>query len=75
MRFVVDVCALIKQLPASEPGPTVKHQLAKSSTSVAMNYRSSCRARSHASSRRELESSRRKPTKASVGCSSSSGPD
>jgi four helix bundle protein len=48
MRFAVDVCALIKLLPGSEPGPTVKHQLAKSSTSVAMNYRSSRRARSHA---------------------------
>src|SRR5258706_15995076 len=48
MQFAVDVCALIKLLPTSEPGPTVKHQLAKSSTSVAMNYRSSRRARSHA---------------------------
>jgi len=48
MRFAVDVCALIKLLPASEPGPTVRHQLAKSSTSVAMNYRSSRRGRSHA---------------------------
>src|SRR4051812_40932681 len=48
MRFAVDVCALIKLLPASEPGPTVKHQLAKASTSVAMNYRSSRRGRSHA---------------------------
>ncbi len=48
MRFAVDVCVLIKLLPASEPGPTVKHQLAKSSTSVAMNYRSSRRGRSHA---------------------------
>src|SRR4249920_4092904 len=48
MQFAVDVCALIKLLPASEPGPTVRHQLAKSSTSVAMNYRSSRRARSHA---------------------------
>ena len=48
MRFAVDVCALIKLLPLSEPGQTVKHQLAKSSTSVAMNYRSSRRARSHA---------------------------
>jgi four helix bundle protein len=48
MQFAVDVCALIKLLPGSEPGPTVRHQLAKSSTSVAMNYRSSRRARSHA---------------------------
>lgn len=48
MRFAVDVCALIKLIPGIEPGPAVKHQLAKSSTSVAMNYRSSRRARSHA---------------------------
>ena len=48
MQFAVDVCTLIKLLPYSEPGQTVKHQLAKSSTSVAMNYRSSRRARSHA---------------------------
>jgi four helix bundle protein len=48
MQFAVDVCALIKQLPAAEPGPTIRHQLAKASTSVAMNYRSARRARSHA---------------------------
>jgi four helix bundle protein len=48
MRFAVDVCALIKLLPTEEPGATVRHQLARSSTSVAMNYRSSRRARSHA---------------------------
>lgn len=48
MRFAVDVCALIKLLPSAEPGPTVRHQLAKSSTSVAMNYRSARRGRSHA---------------------------
>jgi four helix bundle protein len=48
MRFALDVCALLKQLPHDEPGPTVRRQLAKSSTSVAFNYRGSCRARSHA---------------------------
>ena len=47
MRFALDVCVLIKQLPSSEPGPTVRRQLAKSATSVAFNYRASCRARSH----------------------------
>jgi hypothetical protein len=36
MRFAVDVCALSKLLPTAEPGPTVRHQLAKSSTSAAM---------------------------------------
>ncbi|HVH29360.1 MAG TPA: four helix bundle protein [Vicinamibacterales bacterium] len=47
MRFALDVCALIRGLPSSEPGPTVQRQLAKSATSVAFNYRASCRARSH----------------------------
>jgi four helix bundle protein len=48
MRFALDVCTLIRQLPATEPGPIVRHQLARSATSVAFNYRASCRARSHA---------------------------
>jgi four helix bundle protein len=48
MKFALEVCALIRQLPLSEPGPTVSRQLAKSATSVAFNYRASCRARSHA---------------------------
>jgi four helix bundle protein len=48
MRFAIDVCSLIQQLPHTEPGHTVKHQLARSATSVAFNYRASCRARSHA---------------------------
>jgi four helix bundle protein len=48
MRFALDVCALIKLLSWSEPGPTVRRQLAKSATSIAFNYRASCRARSHA---------------------------
>jgi four helix bundle protein len=47
MRFALDVCDLIKDLPQSEPGPTVRRQLAKAATSVAFNYRASCRARSH----------------------------
>jgi four helix bundle protein len=48
MRFALDVCALIRTLQLSEPGVTVQRQLAKSATSVAFNYRASCRARSHA---------------------------
>jgi four helix bundle protein len=47
-RFALDVCELIKRLPEAEPGPTVQRQLAKAATSVAFNYRASCRARSHA---------------------------
>jgi four helix bundle protein len=47
MQFALDVCGLIKQLPPTEPGPTIGRQLAKAATSVAFNYRASCRARSH----------------------------
>jgi len=48
MKFALDACALIRDLPAHEPGPTVRRQLARSSTGLAFNYRASCRARSHA---------------------------
>jgi four helix bundle protein len=47
-RFALDVLELIKLLPTVEPGPTIKRQLTKAATSVDMNYRASCRARSHA---------------------------
>ena len=47
MRFALDVCALIRDLPAFEPGPTVQRQLARAATGVAFNYRATCRARSH----------------------------
>jgi four helix bundle protein len=47
MRFALDACELIRELPRFEPGPTVKRQLAKAATGVAFNYRASCRARSH----------------------------
>src|SRR5438270_7341285 len=48
MRFALDVCALIRELPDEEPGLTVKHQLTRAATGVAFNYRATCRARSHA---------------------------
>jgi four helix bundle protein len=48
IKFALDVCRLIKSLSRDEPGPTVRRQLAKSSTSMAFNYRAACRARSHA---------------------------
>ena len=47
-RFALDVLELIKLLPASEPGPTIRRQITKAATSVPMNYRAACRARSHA---------------------------
>jgi four helix bundle protein len=48
MQFALSVCGLLQELPSQEPGPTIRHQLAKSSTGLAFNYRASCRARSHA---------------------------
>jgi four helix bundle protein len=47
MRFALDSCALVRELPQFEPGPTAKHQLARAATGVAFNYRATCRARSH----------------------------
>lgn len=48
MKFALAVCKLLKSLQRDEPGPTVRRQLAKSSTSMAFNYRAACRGRSHA---------------------------
>ena len=47
-RFALATLKLIKHLPLEEPGPLIRRQLAKSATSVSMNYRATCRARSHA---------------------------
>ena len=47
MQFALDTCALIRALPNDELGVTVRRQLVKAATSVAFNYRASCRARSH----------------------------
>ena len=47
MKFALEVCVLIRHLEYEEPGPTVRKQLVKSSTSVAFNYRAACRGRSH----------------------------
>ena len=47
-RFALDIVRLIKLLPVSDPGPTVRKQLARSATSIDLNYRAACRARTHA---------------------------
>ena len=47
-QFALDVLDFVKTLPSSEPGPTVRRQLSKSSTGTAANYRAARRARSHA---------------------------
>ena len=47
-RFAVDVMQLCRELPPSLDGRTVGQQLIRCGTSVAANYRASCRARSRA---------------------------
>jgi four helix bundle protein len=47
-QFALDILSLIKTLPQTPEGGVVRHQLAKAGTTVAANYRSACRARSHA---------------------------
>jgi four helix bundle protein len=47
-QFALAVIALVRTFPAGEPARTVGGQLARSATSVGANYRSACRARSHA---------------------------
>jgi len=44
--FALDVVALVEQLPLSRTNDVVGRQLLRSATSVAANYRASCRARS-----------------------------
>ncbi|HEY2906473.1 MAG TPA: four helix bundle protein, partial [Vicinamibacterales bacterium] len=77
MRFALDVCAVIRQLPFEEPGPTVKRQLAKASTGVAFNYRSSCRSRSHTefTARIQDRSSADVITQSAIGQSANQSPD
>jgi len=45
-RFAVDMIQLCRELPTTLDGKTVGHQLIRCGTSVAANYRASCRARS-----------------------------
>ncbi len=47
-RFAVDVIQLCRELPTTLDGRTVGQQLIRCGTSVAANYRASCRARSRA---------------------------
>ena len=47
-RFAVDVIQLSRELPLTLDGRTVGQQLIRCGTSVAANYRASCRARSRA---------------------------
>ena len=47
-RFAVDIIRLCRELPTTIDGNHVGHQLIRCGTSVAANYRASCRARSRA---------------------------
>ena len=47
-RFAVDIVQLSRELPTTLDGRTIGGQLIRSGTSVAANYRASCRARSRA---------------------------
>ena len=47
-RFAVDVIQLCRELPVTLDGRTVGGQMIRCGTSVAANYRASCRARSRA---------------------------
>lgn len=47
-RFLLDVTALVKKFPMSVDADIIGKQLIRSAAGVAGNYRSACRARSHA---------------------------
>ena len=47
-RFAVDVVQLTRELPNTLDGRRIGQQFLDAGTSVAANYRSACRARSHA---------------------------
>jgi four helix bundle protein len=47
-KFAVAVLEFVDALPRTPGGETVARQLARAGTGVAGNYRSACRARSHA---------------------------
>jgi four helix bundle protein len=45
-RFALRTVKLVRAMPKDVPGKVIAHQLMRSATSVAANYRASCRARS-----------------------------
>jgi len=47
-RFLLDVIALVKKFPLSVDADIIGKQLIRAAAGVAGNYRSACRARSHA---------------------------
>ncbi len=47
-RFTIDILNFVDQLPNRRSAHIIANQLGRSASSVAANYRASCRARSHA---------------------------
>ena len=47
-KFALDVIGLTETFPKTNAANTIGHQLLRSATSVGANYRSACRAQSHA---------------------------
>jgi four helix bundle protein len=47
-QFALMIIKLVDELPNSKAGITIGHQLVRSGTSVAANYRAACRTRSNA---------------------------
>lgn len=47
-KFALDIIKLVDELPNTKAGHTVGNQIVRSSTSVAANYRASCKAKSAA---------------------------
>ena len=47
-QFALMIIKLVEDLPNNRAGNTLGNQIIRSGTSVAANYRSACRARSHA---------------------------
>jgi len=47
-KFLLDVIALVRTFPRTVDGEIIGRQLLRAAAGVAGNYRSSCRARSHA---------------------------
>ena len=47
-KFALEVIKFVEKLPRTKTGNVIGNQLLRSATSIGANYRSACRARSHA---------------------------
>lgn len=53
-KFAIRIVKLVRVLPRTPDGRAIGNQLLRSGTSVAANYRATCRARSHAGFKSKL---------------------